>query len=1118
VRDVAVMFDGTLIFEGELRRAPGRVVQQVQLQSQDSGGRDDTDEPPPNIIEECSETILFTLEESILGAIALQDPYVALTREGGPGGAVDYIAAACIEEAVVRAQQQRPTTTEAALPAPAPPLRTSWPATSSRAAQWASVASTEPVIATGEKVRPQRSSSAIRRRIRRHESHRQQHEAEKGLGGQSESPATATMDRLTQEQELLGMSLQPAAAARQASAPKTAIKLQHDPLHSSHLPQPQPAGPSSVPAAPSISAEESNQLAAAAVSSLQSAAGSRLVSVIDTADPVAGSTVLSSVVAAAAPHVSQDQQHTASSEVDELAAEIQDLFKVDNTDAVSGNPVIDTNASSHIVAAERELAGAPPATLTAVPEEEAAASPDSLDDDVWEEELRRMMAVDDAAQVVQFAAVRSPHGTSTAQPMATVLSPTKHRRSEAQSATVAPQTAPSSNNAGEGFDEDEQDLLNDLMANRNALMLQPLIQALEQPLDAPSMSAVQGGVLNLDDEVAAMLAGADDVSARNVIEISGSSEMHLPQVSCWGARGREGMVLPLASLPFARDITLCILSTHGDLHYAGLTGLQVWVARPAAGRNGVGRVVEHPLSRRDLCASPPDINVDGHSGDLRTLDKLVDGTNVTTDDVHMWLVPFTAGPRGSSGYYAPSRSSHVLRVRLPEPCWIAGLTIYNYNKSPDDTFRGAKHVALAIGRSWVQHPSSTVAALGGPSPSHSDVFTLRRAPGDTSFDFGQRFHFGLSEGGAGQPLQVRLVAPAAPCLAALPAEPPQIAASQLQLLRQDFEVPPNLPTGHILRLAFSGTWGDPFYQGVDAIALYDAAGVRIPVFPWQVSATPFGIGAAGAAASAASSGGGGEPSPQDARTAANLGYTPPAAGGGGGGSRAGGADLVATAPPDDECSRRRDDPLLYVPVLVAAAAAATPFPPARSWLAPLPAPHHDTGLRTPVTVTFAFDAPVAVSLIRIFNYSKTPARGAAEVEVTLDGVLVFAGELADAPLGGLHTVASLRAAAAASVKQGRGAGQSPTRVLRPCNSIVLSDDRALLLAEAQAGRLHYCGTTEQQVLCFNAGRMAVNVSSAKAVKVEQALQKSLAQPGAMGASVARAGKEAQRPRTAVHVG
>eukprot|EP00959_Pyramimonas_sp_CCMP1952_P090213 1888433-Pyramimonas_sp.AAC.1 len=43
----------------------------------------------------------------------------------------------------------------------------------------------------------------------------------------------------------------------------------------------------------------------------------------------------------------------------------------------------------------------------------------------------------------------------------------------------------------------------------------------------------------------------------------------------------------------------------------------------------------------NVSAHPRDLNcIPGYTGDDRTLDKLMDGTNVTKDDRHMWLTPF----------------------------------------------------------------------------------------------------------------------------------------------------------------------------------------------------------------------------------------------------------------------------------------------------------------------------------------------------------------------------------------------------------------------------------------------------------------------------------------------
>mgnify|MGYP000371194395 CR=1 FL=1 len=84
---------------------------------------------------------------------------------------------------------------------------------------------------------------------------------------------------------------------------------------------------------------------------------------------------------------------------------------------------------------------------------------------------------------------------------------------------------------------------------------------------------------------------------------------------------------------------------------------------------------------RALCAT---YLQDGHSGDPRTPDKLVDGTNVTCNDHHMWLIPFNAGEK------------HVLRMDLGSPQPIAGVRIYNYNKSPEDVRRGVRTASLLL--------------------------------------------------------------------------------------------------------------------------------------------------------------------------------------------------------------------------------------------------------------------------------------------------------------------------------------------------------------------------------------------------------------------------------------
>lgn len=56
--------------------------------------------------------------------------------------------------------------------------------------------------------------------------------------------------------------------------------------------------------------------------------------------------------------------------------------------------------------------------------------------------------------------------------------------------------------------------------------------------------------------------------------------------------------------------------------------------------------------------------------------RLIDGTNITAEDDHMWLIPFSFG------------ENHLLTIHFYKIENIAGLRFWNYNKSPEDTYRG----------------------------------------------------------------------------------------------------------------------------------------------------------------------------------------------------------------------------------------------------------------------------------------------------------------------------------------------------------------------------------------------------------------------------------------------
>lgn len=69
--------------------------------------------------------------------------------------------------------------------------------------------------------------------------------------------------------------------------------------------------------------------------------------------------------------------------------------------------------------------------------------------------------------------------------------------------------------------------------------------------------------------------------------------------------------------------------------------------------------------------------------------------------------------------------------------------------------------------------------------------------------------------------------------------------------------------------------------------------------------------------------------------------------------------------------------------------------PEHSWLAPRPPPKTATQT-VPNVVYVKLPRAIALSKLRIWNYAKTPTRGAREVEIILDDALIYKGHVAKA--------------------------------------------------------------------------------------------------------------------------
>ncbi|CAF0733393.1 unnamed protein product [Adineta steineri] len=237
---------------------------------------------------------------------------------------------------------------------------------------------------------------------------------------------------------------------------------------------------------------------------------------------------------------------------------------------------------------------------------------------------------------------------------------------------------------------------------------------------------------------------------------------------------------------YGNKLILTITDTWGDRNYCGLTGIEV------VDINDVECAIQSYDARpRDITILPSNAN------DVRTLDKLFDDENVTCKDTHMWLCPYN------------TKEKVRIIITLSGPKRLHGLRIWNYNKSPDDTYRGVKRLHVQLNDKIV-------------SPKQG--FLLRRAPGHCFFDFAQEIVFAHAK-------------------TMIENQQHHIQNKQISNTNRDTDSDISMPNGFIYEFQLHSTHSDAYYIGLNGLEFYDEHGECIGLTEQNIAAYPHSVNA-----------------------------------------------------------------------------------------------------------------------------------------------------------------------------------------------------------------------------------------------------------------------------------
>lgn len=154
-------------------------------------------------------------------------------------------------------------------------------------------------------------------------------------------------------------------------------------------------------------------------------------------------------------------------------------------------------------------------------------------------------------------------------------------------------------------------------------------------------------------------------------------------------------------LPKGRVLVIEIFTTHGDMSYVGLNGLEFF------DQEGNSILSDDTSIIQSITAHPMDLGVlPGYSDDPRKIENLLDGINNTKDDLHQWLAPHVRvvndfinkdkSPEKTVDKTTSAEPIATITVTFSAEQTLSMLKIYNFNKSRTHNQRGVRDIRIVF--------------------------------------------------------------------------------------------------------------------------------------------------------------------------------------------------------------------------------------------------------------------------------------------------------------------------------------------------------------------------------------------------------------------------------------